>query len=60
MKANSSLGLPARIENLQAFMDVAKKTIAKASLAPDRLFKLDLSLMEAMHGLCRKLTELCY
>jgi hypothetical protein len=43
MKATSSLVPPARLENLQAFMETAKETAA-AGLGPKKVFRPELAL----------------
>jgi serine/threonine-protein kinase RsbW len=48
MKAISSLVLPARLENLQVFMEAVKETAAAAGLAPEKVFRLELALEEAL------------
>jgi serine/threonine-protein kinase RsbW len=48
MKAISSLVLPARLENLQVLMKAVKETAAAAGLAPERVFRLELALEEAL------------
>ncbi len=43
-----SLVLPARLENLQAFMEATKEAAAKAGVPRDRIFKLEIALEEAL------------
>jgi len=48
MKGTLSLVLPARLENLQAFLEMAKETAAAAGLGPKKVFRLELALEEAL------------
>jgi serine/threonine-protein kinase RsbW len=48
MKEVVSLAMPARLENLHALVDAAKEAAEKRGLSPDRIFKLELALEEAL------------
>jgi serine/threonine-protein kinase RsbW len=48
MKEILSLVLPARLENLQAFMEAAREAAAAAGLPSDGIFRLEIALEEAL------------
>ena len=48
MKEILSLVLPARLENLRTFMEAAKEAAAASGLPPDKIFKLEVALEEAL------------